>query len=163
MGRIGLRYLAGALAVAVAMIHIGSEMGFRNLVLYIQTGQFPDPRPLLFVGSGIAIFLGIARILDGSDPKPIYLAGIALMITYIFGYVLWHTGLDHGGFWPWGPEPISHSEPAWQVLLDHMRADQLGVVSKLLEATLAGVLALLYRRDDAVDDDTAIPAIVRGE
>ena len=163
MERSGLRYAAGILALAVAAIHV--YWGFPRLVLYIQTGRVPDPRPLLFVGSAVLIVLGIARVLDGRNEQAIYLAGIALMGTYIVGYGLWHTGLEHGGFWPWGPEPISHSEPAWQVLLDHMRADELGVVSKLLEATLAAVLAVLYRRDatDSEADDTAIPAIVRGE
>ncbi|TQQ78959.1 hypothetical protein [Halonotius roseus] len=163
MERSGLRYTAGALALAVAAIHV--YWGFPRLVLYLQVGRAPDPRPFLFVGSAVLIFLGIARVLDGRNERAIYLAGIALMATYIVGYGLWHTGLEHGGFWPWGPEPISHSEPAWQVLIDHMRADQLGVVSKLLEATLAGVLTVLYRRDhpNADTDDTAVPAIVRGE
>jgi len=160
MERSGLRYVAGILALAVAAIHV--YWGFPRLVLYLQAGRAPDPRPFLFVGSAVLIFLGIARVLDGRNERAIYLVGIALMGTYIIGYGLWHTGLEHGGFWPWGPEPISHSEPAWQVLLDHMRADELGVVSKLLEATLAAVLALLYRA--AGDETTAgddIPAIIR--
>ena len=160
MERSGLRYAAGSLALAVAAIHV--YWGFPRLVLYLQAGRAPDPRPFLFVGSAVLIFLGIARVLDGRNERAIYLAGIALMGTYIIGYGLWHTGLEHGGFWPWGPEPISHNEPAWQVLLDHMRADELGVVSKLLEATLAAVLALLYRA--AGDETTAgddIPAIIR--
>ena len=160
MARSGLRYAAGALALVVAAIHV--YWGFPRLVLYIQAGRAPDPRPFLFVGSAALIVLGIARVLDGRNKRAIYLAGIALMSTYIVGYGLWHTGLEHGGFWPWGPEPISHSEPAWQVLLDHMRTDELGVVSKLLETMLAVVLALLYRADD--DEPTAgddVPAIVQ--
>ena len=160
MARSGLRYAAGALALAVAAIHV--YWGFPRLVLYLQVGRAPDPRPFLFVASAVMIVLGIARVLDGRNERAIYLAGIALMGTYIVGYGLWHTGLEHGGFWPWGPEPISHTEPAWQVLLDHMRADELGVVSKILETTLAVVLALLYRtdRDKPVADD-GIPAIVQ--
>ena len=160
MARSGLRYAAGALALVVAAIHV--YWGFPRLVLYIQAGRAPDPRPFLFVGSAVLIVLGIARVLDGRNERAIYLAGIALMGTYIVVYGLWHTGLEHGGFWPWGPEPISHTEPAWQVLLDHMRADELGVVSKLLEAMLAVVLALLYRADDnepTASDD--VPAIVQ--
>ena len=160
MARSGLRYAAGALALAVAAIHV--YWGFPRLVLYIQAGRAPDPRPFLFVGSAVLIVLGIARVLDGRNEQAIYLAGIALMGTYIVGYGLWHTGLEHGGFWPWGPEPISHSEPAWQVLLDHMRADELGVVSKLLETILAAVLALLYQDDGdkaAAGDD--VPAIIQ--
>lgn len=159
MERSGLRYAAGALALAVAAIHI--YWGFPRLVLYLQVGRAPDPRPFVFVGSAVAIVLGIARALDGRNERAIYVAGIALMITYIVGYGLWHTGLEHGGFWPWGPAPIGHTKPAWQVLLDHMRADRLGVISKLLEGLLVAVLAVLYRRGEtADDDDTAIPAVV---
>ena len=160
MERSGLRYAAGTLALAVAAIHI--YWGFPRLVVYIQAGYVPDPRPFLFVGSAVLIVLGIARVLDGRNERAIYLAGIALMATYIVGYGLWHTVLEHGGFWPWGPEPISHDDPTWQVLLDHARADELGVVSKLLEATLAGVLALLYRYDgDEADAGDDVPAIVQ--
>mgnify|MGYP006423300191 CR=1 FL=1 len=160
MKRSGLRYAAGILALAVAAIHLHS--GFPRVVLYIQTNRADSPLPFLLVGSSVAILFGIARVLDGGNKRTIYLAGIALMATYIVGYGLWHTGLEHGGFWPWGPEPISHDDPAWQVLLDHMRADNLGVVSKLLEFALAAVLALLYRHDgDGATAGEDIPAIVQ--
>ncbi|TQQ82924.1 hypothetical protein EGH24_05670 [Halonotius terrestris] len=160
MDRSGLRYAAGALAVAVAGIHF--YWGFPQLVVYLQAGQFPDPRPLLFLASGAAILLGIAQILDGRNPKPIYLAGIALIATYIVGYALWHTGLAHGAFWPWGPEPITHDEAAWRVVLAHLANDPLASVSKLLEAVLLGLLTVLYRSDGAARDE-GLPAAIRGE
>ena len=147
MDRTGLRYLAGALAVAIAAIHIGSDVGFRKLVFYAQVGQFPDPRPFLFVGSGMAIFLGIARVLDGHDPAPVYLAGIALMLAYLIGYPLWHTGLAHGAFWPWGPEPITHDDAAWRVVYAHLANNPLAAVSKLLELALLDLLTVLYRTE----------------
>lgn len=162
MDRTGLRYLAGALAVAIAAIHIGSDWGFRKLVFYAQVGQFPDPRPFLFVGSGMAIFLGIARVLDGHDPAPVYLAGIALMLAYLIGYPLWHTGLAHGAFWPWGPEPITHDESAWRVVLDHLSATPIAAVSKLLELALLGLLTALYRSDGAKQDED-VSASIRGQ
>ena len=65
MTRAGVRYAAGALAVAVAAIHI--YWGFPRLVSQFEAGIVPDPRPALFVLSGIAILLGLARILDGHD------------------------------------------------------------------------------------------------
>lgn len=145
MDRTGLRYLAGALATAVAVIHIGSDFGFRKLVVYTQVVRFPDPRPFLFVGSGVAIFFGIARVLDGKNPRPVYLGGIALMLAYLVGYPLWHTGLAHGAFWPWGPEPITHSEAAWRVVLDHLVNTPLAAISKLLELALLAILLVLYR------------------
>ena len=156
----GRRYLAGALALLVAGIHL--YWGFPRLVVYIQAGMVPDPRPLLFVASAIAILLGIARVLDGSDPDRIYLAGIGLMLAYIAGYALWHTGLAHGAFWPWGPEPITHDESALRVVADHLLADRLAQVSKLAEALLAAVLFVLYRGQNDENDDV-IPSVVRGD
>jgi len=156
MTRAGLRYAAGALAVAVATIHI--TWGFPRLVTQLQIGAVPDPRPAAFVLSGALVFLGIAQILDGRDPKPIYLAGIGLMVAYIAGYVAWHTVLGHGGFWPWGPEPITHDMPAHLVVVDHLLSDPLALVSKLLELTLAGLLAVLYRQD-VVSADERIEAV----
>jgi len=60
MERSGLRYAAGILALAVAAIHI--YWGFPRLVLYIQVGRAPDPRPFLFVGSAVMLFLGRRRL-----------------------------------------------------------------------------------------------------
>jgi len=157
MTRAGLRYAAGALALAVAAIHI--FWGFPRLVTQLQIGAIPDPRPAAFVLSGALIFIGIAQILDGRDPQPIYLAGIGLMIAYIAGYVAWHTVLGHGGFWPWGPEPITHDMPAHMVVIDHLLADRLALVSKLTELLLAGLLAVLYRQD-ATSTDEKIEAVV---
>ncbi len=151
MSRAGLRYAAGGLAVAIAAIHI--FWGFPRVVTQIQAGVVADPRPAAFVLSGALIFLGIAQILDGRNPKPIYLAGIGLMITYIGGYVAWHTVLGHGGFWPWGPEPITHDMPAHMVVIDHLLADPLALVSKLAELLLAGLLAVLYRQDSESADE----------
>jgi len=153
----GIRYAAGGLAVTVAAVHI--FWGFPRLVTQIQIGAVPDPRPAAFVISGALIFLGIAQILDGRDPKPIYLAGIGLMFAYILGYVAWHTVLGHGGFWPWGPEPITHDMPAHMVVVDHLLSDPLALFSKLTELLLAGLLAVLYSRD-AESSEERIEAVV---
>ncbi|XVH31277.1 hypothetical protein ACNS7O_12905 [Haloferacaceae archaeon DSL9] len=138
-----LRIVAAVLALAVAAIHI--YWGFPRLVLQLQVMMVPDPRPTVFVATGIAIVLGIARVLDGSNPKPIYLLGIGLMLAYLLGYVAWHTVLGHGGFWPWGPEHHAHGGPALAVVAEHLRADFLALVSKVLELALLVVLAVLYR------------------
>lgn len=158
MTRTGLRYAAGLLAVAVAGIHL--YWAFPRLVTQIQAGIVPDPRPVLFIGSGVAILLGIAQILDGRDPRRIYLAGIGLMVAYLVGYVGWHTFSGHGGFfWPWGPEPITHPEPLSHVITEHLLADPLALASKLLELTLAGLLAVLYRSESQSTDEAAESAI----
>jgi len=151
MSNAGLRYAAGALAVVVAAIHI--FWGFPRLVTQIQVGAIPDPRPAAFVLSGALIFIGIAQILDGRDPKPIYLAGIGLMLAYIIGYVAWHTVLGHGGFWPGGREPLTHDQPAYVVVVGHLLEDPLALVSKITELLLAGLLAVLYRQDAESAED----------
>ena len=158
MPRQGLRYLAGVLALVVAGIHL--YWGFPRLITQLQIGAVPDPRPLVFVVSGVAIIFGVAQILDGRDPKPIYLAGIGLMAGDIVGYVAWHTVLGHGGFWPWGPDPITHDASAAVVVVDHLLADPLALGSKIAESVLAGLLAVLYRGSETTADDR-IPAIVR--
>lgn len=158
MTRAGLRYAAGALAVAVAAIHI--YWGFPRLVSQFQAGIVPDPRPALFVLSGVAILLGLARILDGHDPEPYYLAGIGLMAVYLVGYVGWHAYGGHGGFfWPWAPEPLVHDEPAAMVVIDHLLSTPLDLASKTLELLLAAVLTALYRGDPRSTDEE-IEAIV---
>ena len=152
MTRAGLRYAAGALAVAVAAIHL--YWGFPRLVSQLEAGIVPDPRPALFVLSGIGILLGLARVLDGHDPEPFYLAGIGLMIAYLVGYVAWHAFGGHGGFvWPWAPDPIVHDEPAAVVVVEHLRTTPLELASKLLELLLAGVLAVLYRGEPRSTDE----------
>ena len=69
MARSGLRYAAGAPALAVAAIHV--YWGFPRLVLYLQVGRAPDPRPFLFVASAVMSVLGIARVLDGRNERAI--------------------------------------------------------------------------------------------
>ncbi|ATW87347.1 hypothetical protein halTADL_0543 [Halohasta litchfieldiae] len=158
MTRAGLRYAAGALAVAVAAIHL--YWAFPRLLTQIQAGMVPDPRPLLFIGSGVAILFGIAQILDGRNPKPIYLAGLGLMIVYLGGYVAWHAYSGHGGFfWPWAPAPITHDQSTVSLVAEHLLASPLDMVSKLLELLLAGLLVVLYRGEPQSTDD-GIKAVV---
>jgi len=158
MTRAGVRYAAGALAVAVAAIHI--YWGFPRLVTQLQAGLVPDPRPALFVLSGAAVFVGIAQLLDGRDPKLIYLAGIGLMLTYLVGYVVWHAYSGHGGFfWPWAPAPITHEEPTAVIVAEHLFSTPLDLTSKILETVLLGLLVVLYRGDPRSTDEE-IEAIV---
>ena len=152
MTRAGLRYASGALAIAVAAIHL--YWGFPRLVSQFEAGIVPDPRPALFVLSGIAILLGLARILDGHNPEPFYLAGIGLMAVYLVGYVGWHAFGGHGGFvWPWAPKPIVHEEPAAVVVVEHLVTTPLDLPSKILETLLLGLLVVLYRGEPRSTDE----------
>ena len=143
-----LRYVAAGLAYIVALLHLfHPKLGFPRLIAYISIGQpFLDPRPAAFVLSAGAIILGVKLVWFGAPQKPIYLLGMLLMLTYIFGYFAWHyTG--HGGFLP-GREAYGHGElsPVENVVA-HLADDAWARASNLAEGALLLILALLYYRE----------------
>lgn len=139
-----LRIAAGGFAMLVAWIHIlHPQLGLERLFLYIQLGTLYDPRPPLFVMSAIAIFVGIIVAYNGYFRREIYAAGLVLMSIYIIGYVAWHSVLDHGGFWPY-IAAHGHDEVGFiELIIAHLRDDELALASKLAELMTAGILALL--------------------
>lgn len=145
-----LRYLAAGLAYLVAGVHLfHPQRGFPRLVTVLGTGDVSllayDPRPLLFVLSGVAILAGITLVHLGLPRRPLYAAGIALVATYLLGYVAWHlTG--HGGFLP-GREPLYHGMHPVEAVVSHLAAYPLARVTKLAELALLAVLVVLYRRE----------------
>ena len=143
-----IRYAAGTLAFVVAVLHLfHPQYGFTRLVQYVQVGTLFDPRPLVFTLSGLAIVAGVLLVFNGVTKRPVYLAGIALMVTYLVGYGAWHTVLEHGGFWPY-IEPYGHHEMGTiAVIVDHLRHDWLALASKLAELALLALLVVLYRFD----------------
>ena len=143
-----LRYVAALLALIVSGIHLfHPDLGFPRLVQHVQVGVIFDPRPLTFTVVGLGIVLGVLLVYNGVLPRrPVYLAGIVLMLTLLFGYVAWHTVLDHGGFWPHLPAHGHHDEGVVEAVLMHL-ADPLDFASKAAEFLLLVVLAVLYRID----------------
>ena len=139
------RLVAAGLAFLIAIVHL--YWGMPRLTAYLMAGTMPDPRPPLFVLSGVAILVGVSIVAAGGDRRPIYVAGIALMLTYLLGYVAWHTVLDHGGFWPWGPGGHAHGGNPVVVIAQHLLADPLALVSKAAELCLLVLLVVLYRRE----------------
>lgn len=145
-----LRYIGAALAYLVAGIHLfHPKRGFPRLVLLVATDNLnlliSDPRPLLFVVSGLAIIIGALLFVWGFPRKPLYIGGIALMLTYLVGYFGWHLS-GHGGFLP-GREPIYHGLSPIQAVVEHLRTYLIARLSKVAEVLLLSVLLLLYRRD----------------
>jgi hypothetical protein len=147
MNRRVLQYLSIALAVVVALLHLfHPDIGIFAFMTYLSIQSLPDPRPLAFVLSAIAILLGIALVADGVLPaRPAYLGGMALMITYIGGYFVWHM-FGHGAWWPWGTGLGGHSHTFLEILIgdQHLRDDMLALVSKIAELALLVVLGALY-------------------
>lgn len=142
-----LRYAAAALAVVVAALHLfHPDFGIFALMTYLSIPALPDPRPLAFVLSAVAILLGMALVADGAVPiRTAALAGMGLMVVYVAGYFGWHM-FGHGVWWPWGSGLGGHSHTFGEVLLGegHLRADPIALGSKIAELALFVVLALLY-------------------
>ena len=143
-----LRIAAGALAIFVGWVHVlHPDYGYTQLLLYVEFGTVYDPRPPLFVLSGLAIFVGVVLLIYDRSKRHLYLLGILLMVTYIVGYVSWHTVLDHGAFWPYIEAHHHHEVGVIESMVDHLRADTIAMVSKLAELLLLVLLGLLYRFD----------------
>lgn len=144
------RYIGAALAFIVATIHLfHPERGYPRLLLLFTTDNlsllYSDPRPILFVLSGLAIITGILLVLWGFPAKPVYATGIALVITYIVGYFAWHLS-GHGGVLP-GREPIYHGQSPVGAVISHLRNYPIARWSKIAEILLLAVLVVLYRRE----------------
>ncbi len=144
-----LRYVAAALAYVVALLHLfHPTLGTTAFVAYTLAGTpLVDPRPTAFVLSGVAIIVGANLVLLGLPRRPIYLAGMVLMVVHLTGYFGWHT-FGHGAWWPLLDRP-AHSHTLGEILLGphHLRGDALALGSKLSELGLLLVLAVLYRRE----------------
>lgn len=146
-----LRYVAAGLAYLVAGLHLfHPQLGFPQLVRVLALDDpvrhlLHDPRPALFVLSGIAILVGIHLVLFGFPRKPMYVLGMLLVATYFVGYFAWHlTG--HGGFLP-GREPHYHGLHPVEAVLGHLGAYAWARWTKLAEALLFAVLAVLLYRE----------------
>jgi len=143
-----LAYLGAALAYLVAGIHLfHPDRGFPRLVALLATDNASllvgDPRPALFVASALAILVGIKLVMLDIRPRLVYALGMALLATFFLGYFAWHfTG--HGGFLP-GREAVSHQVGPVESLVTHVTTYPLAALSKLVEAALFAVLAILYR------------------
>lgn len=144
-----LRYAGAGLAYLVAALHLfHPKLGFSRLVLVVSANPellLTDPRPLAFALSGFAIVAGVTALLLGVPSRPVYVAGIALMVTYVGGYFAWHLS-GHGGFLP-GRRPLYHGFQPHEAVIAHLTTDLWAAVLIVLEIALLTVLITLYRRE----------------
>ena len=141
-----LSVVGGLLALFVAGLHLfHPQYGLARLVQILSTDPgllVSHPRPAAFVLSAIAIVVGIYLVIFDVARRPLYLLGIALMVTYVVGYVAWHlTG--HGGFLP-GREPHYHGHGPVETVLNHLLSDGWAAAAVVSETVLAAILAILY-------------------
>lgn len=145
--RRALRLLAGGSAMVVGLVHLAHPTaGFPRFVQLVAIGHpLLEPRPIAFTLSGIAVVVGVLAVWNGFlGRREAQLGGMALMATFVVGYVLWHmTG--HGAWWPAHPgEAVFHPGNPLRVLLDHILIDPWALVATVAEVTTFGLLAYLH-------------------
>ncbi|QLD88409.1 hypothetical protein HWV07_04925 [Natronomonas salina] len=142
-----LRLLAGGLALFTAVVHLlHPSQGGVALLVYANAGYLGDPRPLVFTLGAFALISGVLLGYNGFAGRGLYLGGILVTLCFLVGFVVWHTALDHGAFWP-HLEPNVHGGNPLIVAVEHLLGDPLALVSKLAELVLLVCLVVLVRVD----------------
>lgn len=144
-----LEVLALPLAGIVVAIHLW--WGIQRFVRrYLMEGVLIDPRPVLFVLSSLVIVAGIAFVYLGGPRRPVYVAGIGLMVAYVSGYFWWHAA-GHRAILPWvetgAGSGHSHEITFAELLVDHVQTDPIAMTSKAAETVLIAVLSVLLYLD----------------
>lgn len=173
-----LQFAAVQVVGAVAVIHfvVGTEqlagvVANGLLIEYLTTRVFERPRAALFLVSSVATLGGIAAAGRGYlDRGSAYRLGVAMLATYLLGWLAWHTVLDHGLVLGGGAVADTHShggalETFRSHYIDPLAATLsastsgtpgtsrtlLGVVSVTLELAGIALLAVLLRIDPAAE------------
>lgn len=99
-----LPFTAVQLVGAVSVVHFA--VGSAELARIAAAGVLGEylagrflvrPRPLLFLLSSVAVLAGLVAAGRGRvSPRRASQPGIAVMATYLVGWLAWHTVLDHG-------------------------------------------------------------------
>lgn len=95
-----LRLIAVQSTLASVALHL--LWGLPRAVIYFRTGTIADPRPYLFVVSGVALLAAVTALyFDAKHPTPtqIYAFCAGVLALYVVGYLWWHLG-GHGGLIP---------------------------------------------------------------
>ncbi|WP_058366436.1 hypothetical protein [Haloparvum sedimenti] len=143
-----LRVAAVALAGVVAVTHLlHPSYGGPALLVYASAGYLGDPRPVAFLAGGFLMVFAASMIVADVYRRGAYVLAAAVAGTFLVGFGVWHTLLDHGAFWP-GLEPRGHPDTGVVVvLLDHLVGDWLTLTSKGAEAALLVVCVVLFRAE----------------
>lgn len=136
------------LATVVGVAHLFyPELGFFTFAARVTTDPgllVADPRPALFVLSGLGTVVGVLLARDALDRRPYYAAGLAVFVGYVVGYFAWHLA-GHGGFLP-GREPLRHGLSPVETVLTHLGSDPFAAALLALEAIVIVLLVVLLDR-----------------
>jgi hypothetical protein len=157
-----LRVGALQLALVTAAIHLW--IGWQRLFVYIQAGTpFVDPLQVLFVLSSIAVFVGVGLAAWGLRRDYVYGLGIVLMLCYLLGWVFLGGHRTGGALIApaWETTGHAHGTPL-VTLFEHLVADWVLLVSKVVEATALVVLVVLFYGERTSDREDAATAEASG-
>ncbi|WP_224448334.1 hypothetical protein [Haloprofundus salilacus] len=133
------RLVAGQAAFVAATVHLW--WGFPRLLAYLRAGSVADPRPYLFVPSGLLLLGVVGAMLLGRRDRALYALSAAVLGAYVLGYAWWHLG-DHGGLVPGG-----HAQGPLSTILEHLLAEPRDFVSMFAELVGLGAFAVLLGLD----------------
>lgn len=107
------RRLVRIIGVQFGLVAVGLHFmwGLPRALVYFETGTLADPRPYLFVASGIAVtlaLLGLYMVPEYFPERKVFAFAAVMMSVWIGGYVWWHLG-GHGGAIP-GVDGYGHPE-----------------------------------------------------
>ena len=98
--RITTVQVVGAVAVihlVVGVAALSRIVEAQQLLVYVGGEWLRDPRPALFLISGLAILGGLVAAGRGLlSRRRAYLLAMGALSLYLLGWVGWHTVLDHG-------------------------------------------------------------------
>lgn len=140
--------VTGLLASVVGLAHLFyPELGFFTFAARVTVDPgllVADPRPALFVVSGLGTVVGVLLARDAPDRRPYYLVGLAVFLGYVGGYFAWHLA-GHGGFLP-GREPLRHGLSPVENVLTHLGTDPFAAALLAVEAVVIVLLVVLLDR-----------------
>ena len=134
-----LRLFAVQAAVVSAAIHLLE--GLPKLAVYLPLRSFADPRPYLFVPSGLLLLALATAVVRGARHRRLYSLSAGVLLAYAVGYAWWHL-TDHGGLVP------SHevSNPVAEIA-GHLATDPVALVAFAAELVGAALFLALFVAD----------------
>lgn len=135
-----LEFAGLTLSLIAGGLHLA--WGGPRLVIYLQVGRLPDPRPAVFVLSAIGVAAAVLAMYYGAPERPVYGFLIGVMVVYLVGYVAWHLG-GHPIFGPGGVQSNYHPVSPVEVIVDHLRNDLFALGSTVIEIGAIAALAVL--------------------
>jgi len=104
-----LEFAGVQLAAVVAGLHLYWAIPRLVTAARIDQPIYWDPRPLLFILSGIGILVGLVLVRKQLLSRiRAYSLGIGLMLTYLLGWAYWHLG-GHMAVLPWVDDGHGHA------------------------------------------------------